>query len=270
MNGGPVRPALAARVLTERAKGLAGWCLGVVAIVAIQVSVYPTIRDSQEGWADLTEQFPEAFREILRMTDYTTPTGYLATELFTFVLPLVFVGVGAAWGARSAAEEEENGTADLLLSLPVPRSSLLATRVVTTWSVLVGLAVLLTASLLVGTRAVDMQVPVSRLLAGAVTLLLLGAVFDAVALLAGALSGRRGVALGTSLGLAIASFVLYSLAPLVSTFDALLPANPFQWTLGARPLTDGLDVGYVSGALTVTALVVGCSFVAYSRRDVRT
>ena len=258
------------RVLAERAKGLSGWALGLVSIVALQVSVYPTIRDSQEGWSDLTEQFPEAFREILRMSDYTTPTGYLATELFTFVLPIIFIGVGAAWGARSAAEEEENGTADLLLSLPVSRSSVLATRILTTWTVLAGFAVLLTASLTVGTSVVNMDVPVGRIVAGAVTMLLLGAVFDAVALLAGSLSGRRGVAIGASLGLAIATFVLYSLAPLVSTFDALLPGNPFQWTLGSRPLTDGLDATYMLGAGATVAALVGLSFVAYSRRDVRT
>lgn len=264
-----MRRVLAARILAERAKGLVGWSVGLVAIVALQVSVYPTIRDSQEGWSDLTEQFPEAFREILRMSDYTTPTGYLATELFTFVLPIVFIGVGAAWGARSAAEEEETGTADLLLSLPVSRGSILCTRAATTWLVLTGLAVLLTASLVTGTMLVDMDVAVGRIVAGAVTLLLLGAVFDAVALLTGALSGKRGVALGVSLGLAIASFVLYSLAPLVSTFDAVLPVNPFQWTLGARPLTDGLDAGYVVSAVMVTVALVGLSFVAYAHRDVR-
>ena len=265
-----MRPALAARVLAERAKGLFGWSFGLVAIVALQVSVYPTIRDSQEGWSDLTEQFPEAFREILRITDYTTPTGYIATELFTFVLPIIFIGVGAAWGARSAAEEEENGTADLLLALPVSRGSVLATRVVTTWCVLVALAALLTVSLVTGTRLAGMGVSVAHIAAGAVSLMLLGAVFDAVALLAGSLSGRRGVAIGASLGIAIAAFVLYSLAPLVTTFDALMPANPFQWTLGSRPLTDGLDPAYVAGATGTVASLVGLSFMAYSRRDVRT
>jgi len=265
-----VRTALAARVLAERAKGLVGWALGLVAIVALQVSVYPTIRDSQAGWSDLTEQFPEAFRKILRMSDYTTPTGYLATELFTFVLPIIFVGVGAAWGARSATEEEENGTADLLLSLPVSRVSVLATRVFTTWGVLSGLAVLLTASLTVGTILVNMDVPVGRIVAGAVTLLVLGAGFDSVALLTGSLSGRRGVAIGSSLGIAIAAFVLYLLSPLVSTLDALLPVNPFHCTLVSLPLTDAIDAAYMAGAAATVATLVMLSFLAYARRDVRT
>lgn len=265
-----MKRALAGRVLWERSKGLVGWALGMTAVVAIQLSVYPTIRDSQEGWSDLTEQFPEAFREILRLSDYTSPAGYLATELFTFVLPLVFIGVGAAWGARSAAEEEEAGTADLLLSLPVSRTSVLLTRVVTTWSVLVSMAVLLVVALVVGTYLVDMSVPVSRIIAGGASLLLLGAVFDSVALLSGALSGRRGVAIGSSLGLAIAAFVLYSLAPLVSTFDSVLPANPFEWTLGSQPLTRGFDAAYAAIGWVVVLALVGGSFLAYERRDIRT
>lgn len=260
---------LVSRVLRDRRKGILGWATGIVGIIAIQVSVYPTIRESQQGWSELTKQFPEAFQKIFRMSDYTSVSGYLSTELFSFVLPLIFVGVGATWGARAAAEEEEDGTADVLMSLPVTRRSLLLSRTTAALGVLVTLASLAVVALRAGTAVFDMSIGTVDLVNSALALLLLGSVFAVLALAVGAATGRRGIALGTSIATAIASFVFYSLAPLVGTFDAILPLNPFQWTLGNSPLIDGLDPWYSFVAITVTAAMAVLAVAAFDRRDIR-
>lgn len=264
-----MRSELVRRVVRERRKGIIGWATGIVGIIAVQVSVYPTIRESQKGWSELTEQFPEAFQKIFRMSDYTSVAGYLSTELFSFVLPLIFVGVGATWGARAAAEEEEEGTADVLMALPVSRRSILLSRAVAALAVIVMLDTVVVAALRIGTYAAGMSIGTLRLMNGAAALLLLGSVFAGLALAVGSLTGRRGVALGSAVATAIAAFVLYSLAPLVGTFDAVLPLNPFQWTLGSTPIVDGVDPAYVLVCVAVvTALVLG-SVAMFDRRDIR-
>lgn len=255
--------------MRDRRKGLFGWATGIIGIIAVQVSVYPTIRSSQQGWSDLTKQFPEAFQKIFRMSDYTSVRGYLTTELFSLVLPLIFVGVGATWGARAAAEEEELGTADVLMALPVSRRSVLASRVAATAGVLAALALLVVVALRVGTWAAGMSIPVGSIVDGALSLLLLGLVFASLALAVASASGRRGAALGTAVATAIAAFVLYSLAPLVDTFDAVLPLNPFQWTVGTSPLVNGLDTGYTAVAVAVTFALCWVSERLFGRRDIR-
>ena len=213
---------LSRRVLRERWKGLIGWILGVVSLIAIQVSVYPTIRDSRKGWSDVTEQFPEAFKKIFRMEDYTSQVGYLTTELFSFMIPLIFIGLATTWAARSASEEEENGTADILMSLPISRSAILLTRLITMM----------------------------------------------VAVVLSATTGRRGIGLGGGLGIAIAAFVLYSLAPLVSLLQHLLPINPFQWTIGQSPLAKGINPKWAFTTLVVSGCLYGSAFMAFQRRDI--
>jgi len=96
----------------------------------VQMSVYPTVRDSTADWEQATESFPESFREILRIEDYTTPAGYLSTELMTFVIPLIFIGLGVGWGARLTTEDEESRTADIILSMPISRYDYFAARLV--------------------------------------------------------------------------------------------------------------------------------------------
>ena len=261
--------ALLSRVVRERWRGLAGWSGGLITLVAVQVSVYPTIRDSREGWADLTEQFPEAFRQMFRIEDYTSPTGYLTTELFSFMVPLIFIGLATTWGARAGAEEEENGTADVLLSLPVSRSAILSTRLSGMVMTMVWLAATCVVALSIGTAVVDMPVGIAAMTQASVVCGILGTTFGSVSLLAACWTGRRGVGLGAGLGLAIAMFVLYSLAPLVSAFDALLPVNPFQWTIGQSPLIEGIDWWYAALSLLVAGSMSAIAFVGYRQRDLR-
>lgn len=260
--------ALLMRVLRDRRRGLVGWATGIIALVAVQVSVYPTIRDSRKGWSELTEQFPEAFRKMFRMEDYTSPTGYLTTELFAFTLPLIFVAIGTTWGSRAAAEEEEKGTADLLLSLPVSRSAVLATRVAGVAVTLVSMATVVVVSLVVGTRATDMAISAGRLALGAASLVLLSSVFAAFAVLVGCATGRRGASLAVSLTSALVMYVLYSLAPLVNGFARLLPVNPFQWSLGTQPLVHGLSAGYSVASVSVTVVLLAVAHRAFLRRDI--
>ena len=181
-----MHPALLGRVLRERWKGLAGWAAGLVLLVTVQVSVYPTVRDSREDWSDVTDQFPEAFRKIFRMEDYTSPDGYLSTELFSFMVPLIFVGLACTWSARAGAEEEENGTADILLSLPVSRASVLLTRLVGVVVTLLGISAVTVASLVIGTSAVSMGVGTAGLVAASCACAVLGLTFGGVSAAAAA------------------------------------------------------------------------------------
>ena len=259
---------LAHRVLRERWKGVVGWILGVISLITIQVSVYPTIRDSRKGWSDVTEQFPEAFRKIFRMEDYTSPTGYLTTELFSFMIPLIFIGLTTTWAARSTSEEEENGTADLLMSLPISRSSILLTRLITMLGVVCALVMTTTAALIAGTEIVDMEVGAIRIFQATLACGLISLPFGGLAVVLSATSGRRGVGLGGGLGTAIAMFVFYSLAPLVSFLENLLPLNPFEWTIGQRPLVSGLDVRYCSVTAAVSCTLFGIAFYVFEHRDI--
>lgn len=256
------------RVFHERWRGLIGWMFGVVSLIAIQVSVYPTIRDSRQGWADVTEQFPEAFRKMFRLEDYTSPTGYLSTELFSFMIPLIFIGLTTTWAARSAADEEENGTADILLSLPITRPSILITRLFASLSVLVVLAAVTATSLIVGTELTNMDVGYGNIFMASVSCAVLSLPFAGISVVLASLTGRRGIGLGAGIGIAIAAFVLYSLAPLVTLLEHLLPMNPFQWTIGQSPLVHGIDVWRAVLAISVSGLLGAVAVHSYDRRDI--
>lgn len=252
----------------DHRRGFLGWLTGVIGITVIQLAVYPSIRDSRADWSEAIDQFPEAFQKIFRMTDYTSEIGYLSTELFALTIPLLFIGMGASWGSRATAEDEEAGTADILLSLPVSRSSVIITRLFTMITAQLALAGVLFATLAVGTRVLNLGIPLHRYMEASIVMTLIGTIFGVFALVFGALTGHKGAALGYSIGFAIALFVLYSLAPLVEAFDSVLRFNPLQWTIGSQSLAEGIDVPYTLLAFALIGIASAIATVLFERRDI--
>ncbi len=245
------------------------WTFGALAMVGIQLSIYPTVRSSAAGLTSFLDNFPKAFKQVFRMENYTTGAGFLSTELFSMLLPLIFIAVGASWGASASAQEEEDRTADILLTLPISRVRVLSIKILTAVLAQIVLASILITSLVVGIRFVDLPLGTTKIIAGVMTLLTLGILFNAISTLLGAVWGKKSLALGGAIGLAIAGFLFFSLAPLVNTFERLTPINPFQWTLGSRPLYEGVDVGYTLVSLVVTLALYGTSLFVFQRRDIQ-
>ncbi|MDO8309535.1 MAG: ABC transporter permease [Actinomycetota bacterium] len=264
----PVR--LLTKTWRDHWRGLLAWTAGLVAIAAVELYVYPGIRDSSASIGQLMESYPEAFREFFRMEDYTSGVGFLNVELFSMMVPLVFIAVGATWGAAATAQEEERGTADFLLALPVGRGQVLITKMAATILALTGIALALMLTLAVGTDLVDIDIPLGHIAAACLASSLLGGLYAGIGFLLGALTGRRGVALGVAIALGLAAFLAYSLAPMVDAFDAVNPVNPFAWSVGSNPLAGGLAASDVLRLVGVSAVLYAGALLAFARHDVRT
>ena len=116
-------------------------------------------------------------------------------------------------------------------------------------------------------RGFDLQVDGGALIGTSVALLLLAIDFGALALLLGALTGSRGLALSVSSVVAAASYLISSLAPAISWLSPFRYASPFYWALGNNPLENGLPIGSAV-ALCVTAVVLlGAASLAFKRLD---
>ena len=250
-------------------RGFLAWAIGLALITAVQLWVYPSIRDSATSTSQMLDAFPEEMRQIFDMSAYTTGAGFLNVELFSIVVPLVFIAVGATWGAGATADEEEKGTADLLLTLPVSWASVLVTKMVATVTALLLLAGLLALTIVVGAAIIDMGVETSGIVSACLMVTLLGILFAGVGFLVGAVTGRRGIATGATIGLALAGFIAYSLASLVDFFENIGPANPFEWALGFNPIANGIDVGYALRLLLVSTLLFVGAVLVFRRRDIR-
>ena len=95
-------------------------------MAALMVAVYPSVRDNP-ALNKMVESYPEALKASSAFggnVDYASGAGYLSSELFSFMVPLLLLVAAIGAGARATAGEEERGTLDLLLANPISRRRL--------------------------------------------------------------------------------------------------------------------------------------------------
>jgi ABC-2 type transport system permease protein len=255
--------------LRDARRGFLGWSAGLVLLIAMLLAVWPTVRDNPD-LNRLVEEYPDALKAFIGFggdLDYTSPAGYLGSELFSFMIPLLLLiaGIGAAAGA--IAGEEERGTLDLLLANPISRRRLALEKLGAVAAELVALAAVVLLSLWIGARVGDMEISLGHLGAATTSALLLALAFAAVAFALGAGTGRRALSIGLASAGAVLAYFVHSLAPLVGAFETLQPLSPFYHYAVSDPLRQGLESSHVLVLLGIAAGASVVAVAAFDRRD---
>jgi ABC-2 type transport system permease protein len=259
------------RMLYRRRAGLAWWGLAVVGMCALLAVAYPTVRGNNE--LDKTfANLPSGVEALLGLSGgagLTSPAGYLDSQFFANILPvmlLVFAVAGAAW---SIAGDEAAGTLELLLANPISRVRVALARFAALVALLAVLAALCVLALvaLAPPTGLSHGLPATHLAAATLSSALLALTFAAVAFAVGAASGRRSAALAVAASVAVAGYVLEGLSQQIHALHPVRAVNPWHWMLGPDPLRHGLTWHvWLPPAMAIVALVaVGLPRLA--RRD---
>jgi len=257
------------KTLSDTRRALLWWSLGLVGMVALMIAVYPTVRDNPD-LNKMVKEYPEALKAFIAFggdVDYVSGAGYLGSELFAFMVPLLLLIAAISAGARAIAGEEERGTLDLMLANPISRRRLLVEKFVALASEVAILTLVLWLSLLVGVEAVGMNVSAVHLAAATGSAALLALAFGAIALLLSAATGHRALAVGVSAAGAVAAYLVNSLAALVEFLEPAEKASPFYHYVASDPLRHGLALDHVSFLAALALAAAMMAVLAFDRRD---
>ena len=248
------------------------WWIGGIGILAgFMVAYYPALGDMSE-FADLLESYPEAMLALFGIDpqEFLTAAGFIHSELYSAMLPVIFLIYTIMRGSAATAGEEHDGTMDLTLSMPVTRGRIVIDKslalVVTTASLGLSLVVVL----LVGNVIVDMELSVVGIVAINVGLVLLALLFGAMAMAIGAWTGRKVIAAGVATGVAVAAFFFNGLAALISAFEVPQQLSPFHWFLDSKPLVNGVDWEGLALLAGTTVVFFALAVWAFNHRDIST
>lgn len=264
-------PDVALRTLLDARRSLAWWTVGVAALVLVNVIFYPSVRDSPEI-DRFVERSPELMRALLggrESLDILSPAGYVDGQVFALLVPLLLLIFAIAHGAGGIAGEEERGTLELLLANPVGRRRLVAEKLLALIGLVAVFGVVVQLSVWLSGLPVDLGLPFGRLAAATVSVALVGLLFGALALCAGAATGRRGTAIGVPAVAAVASYLLVALAPLADWLEPWRAVSPFYYYASYDRLVDGFDWGAAGVLALAAAVFASVALVAFDRRDVR-
>ena len=258
------------RSLVDRRRSTIWWMVGVAVYTVVNVAAYPAVK-SQASLNDLLRDYPPALMAMFGIDaaklDMTSAVGYLGSQM-NLIGPLLLLMAGIGFGAATVAGEEDAGTLRLLLAYPVTRTRVLIEKSAALVVVvaLVGLALFLA---IVAGRLFQLDIGLLDVGAFCLAGVLLAVVYGMVAVAAGAATGSKALATGVATGLAAATYLLYSLSPVVTSIKPFRVLSPFWYALGGEPLSNGLawrDLAVLVG-LALLALVV--AVVGFNRRDLR-
>ena len=265
-------PDVLIQVIWRRRFSLLWWSLGVLSADALLAVAYPTVRDNTEldkTFAGLPPSVQAALG--LQAGAITSPAGYLNSQYFANVLPVLLLVFAIGLAAWSIAGDEGAGTLELLLSNPLGRIRVALERagaltlLLIALTAVAGLGLVVLAPFTGLTKGLDGD----HILQAALATGLLALTFSAAAFAVGAASGSRGAAISTASALAAALFMIEGIAAQVSALRPIREASPWHWFLGTDPIRRGLQWESWVLPVVVSAALVLVGTLMFERRDLR-
>ena len=213
----------------------------------------------------LTRDMPAALTAFIPAD---VPGGYVVGEVFNLIAPAVLVAYAVITGAAAVAGEEERGTLAVLVSQPVSRRQVLASKAA-------GLAIALVATIAVfavmawlASSLFDIGLAPANIAATCLHLLALAIAFGAIALAIAGLTGEPSLASMIAGGTAAVAYMTDSLLPLAGR-DPWARISPWHYYASSTPLVNGVDVAHLLVLLAIAAGATAVAFVGFERRDLK-
>jgi ABC-2 type transport system permease protein len=258
------------RELADHRRSLVGCGVGGLLLVALYVFLYPSIKSSGAGVQQLLNTLPKGFRTafIPAGVSYLSPPGYLGTELFSAIVPVLLLVMGVLAGSRALAGEEQNGTIDLLLSTPVRRTRLAVEKACGALTPLFVVAAAIWLAIVITGPSQGIVLSLGNLTLTVLAVALLGVGFGMLAFLVASATGSVGIGGGSAAALAVAMYALSIVGSLVPWLTGFANAvSPFHWTAGSAALTTGVSWSGMLLLIVCPIVLLGASMVLYERRD---
>lgn len=251
--------------MVTRRRVTVGYTAGMAVYALVIVALYPSFEHST-GLDSLTKNSPTMAALFGAIGSLTSPSGWLAVNLYANFFPLVVLLATVGYGAACIAGQDEEGTLAMVVTLPIRRRRITLEKVVAMVAQAAVIVVVVTVVLGFG-HFFHITVGLSNLVGTSLGVLLLGLDLGLVALVVGAATGSRGVALGVASAIGALSYLINSLAPVVAWVRPARFGSLFYWSVGNSQLTSGLSLGdfavLVGSALALTAL----SALSFDRLD---
>ena len=257
--------------MSDHRRSLIGWCGGVALYVVLLAAIFPSIEGSPE-LGNLLENYPEALKSLFGLTgavDITRGAGFVDTELFSFMLPLLAIVLAIGSGARTLAGEEEAGRLELVLAYPVSRRNAVAAKAAAVAVEVTVFCTIAYVALALASQVFDLGLPLGRLAGGLLGVFLLALMHGWLAIATGAALPSRALAIGIPAAAAAAGYLVGGLHELAGWLDPFRFVSSFWW-VGQAPLSNGVDYSHQLVLALATAAALALALVLVERRDLET
>ena len=239
-----------------------GWGLGLAALAAMLVLIYPAISAQFEG----VEMENIGFGEIQDLSD---PRQFFQVEFFTWA-PVLMTVFAIIVGGALLAGEEGAGTLELLLSQPLTRRGLFLGKLAGVALAVVGVLALAGLGFLLTAPFVDLKgaVAAGELAIAPFSLLPFAWFALAATVLAATLTPTRGRAAALMTAGAFVAYALNLTASLVTSLEWLRFLTPYYYADAQRVLTEGTVWWHQAALLAMALACAALALAVFERREI--
>lgn len=202
--------------------------------------------------------------------DFLSPIGYLSSQVFYLMLPMLFSFLTISLGSSLIAREEQQKTIELLLARPISRGKLLLGKALAGLSIatIVGLATGLVCVLEVAIIKFE-GVSIFGVFMATIISLVLSLLFGVIAFTFTSMGAfGRGASIAIASLFALGGYIISSLDKTVTWLQEPAKVFPYHYFKPAQAL-GGNSVGYAP--LIFIAIILALTFVSwiiFRRRDI--
>lgn len=253
-------------------KSLMMWSLSLSAIILIMLSIYPQLASEHQNIAKLIESLPDSFRNAFNMdaVDISTLIGFYSLE--SYIMITLLGSIYATILASGILSKEENDhTAEFLLSKPVSRKRIATEKLIVVFLNLIIFNITVAIASLLGFQfSENSDVPMDTFFALILGAFFLHVTFASIAFLLSSFVTKSRKILALSLGLVLVMYFLSIVAGLSEKLKILGYLTPFEFVKAADILlSHSLDVLYVVIMLLLSVVSITLAYMVYGRKDMQ-
>lgn len=262
--------ALIKWTLWQRRWAIFWWAVGVLIFIVLNLAFYPSVRDQTSQLNQSFNQVPESAKVFISDTgDFFSPQGYLSSQVFYLMLPMLLTILAVNLGSSLIAKEENDGTLELLLSRPITRLKLLAAKAAAGILILLIVGLIALVSIVILSWLVDINVGLGDIARASLMSIILALLFGAISFFVTTL-GRtaRLASIGIAVLVALGGYIISSLASIVSWMQWPAKVMPYHYYRPGDILGGHFSLPNALGILGVTIVLGILSWIAFRRRDI--
>ncbi|MCU0481103.1 MAG: ABC transporter permease [Anaerolineae bacterium] len=250
------------------------WGIGISVLGIYMFSALPSSPEGYEDFIKVIEEMKPGALKLVGVTDIAsimTPEGFIGFAFFGYTLLILGVFAVIA-GLNVSAVDEDNGSMDVVLSLPVPRWHVIIEKTLAYCVLGMGILVMAFISLVIGAQtATDrINLPIEKYLfaviglAPGIIIMICATVFIAT------IMRRRSTAAVVAGTFVVGSYLLNILAGLTNAEIAgqLRYLSFFSYMDSPTMLTNGVSLVSAMALIIISVIFVAGAIRMFERRDI--
>jgi ABC-2 type transport system permease protein len=245
------------------------WSFAITAFISLNLAFYPSFRDQSEQLEQAFSQIPDSAMALFSDTnEFLSPVGYLSSQVYYLMLPMLLGILAISLGSSLLAREEKEQTIELLLSRPVSRSALLTAKIMS------GIVIILIASTVSGivtlilAKLVKLDVDLINIALATLASMLLAVSFGSLAFLITSFGKARIASIGLATVYGLGGYIIASLVDVANWLKWPAKLFPFNYYKPAEILLGNYNWANILFIICVSLLCIATSYIIFRRRDI--